>query len=912
MDGQQVSRLGKYEILEEIGRGGFATVYKDLDPGLQRQVALKVLHPHLAGDRPFVERFLREARAAASLNHPHIVTIYEVGEEQGDYYIAMQYLSGPSLMDIIANEAPVGVERAVELLTPVAQALDYAHGRGFIHRDVKPSNIVLDEEGRPVLTDFGLVRAEEDASTATLSMTGMTLGTPQYMAPEQADPDYEGELDGRCDVYALGVVAYELLTGRPPFRGKTPLKVLMAQVSKPPPRPQEVNPSLPEAVGVVLLKALAKTPEDRYQSGSAFVQALRQAGSESKAERPDNIQVEVVEGEPTVVREWRRVSLPPRLAVLHPMNATQVAEVGRLGLGSIECVAYSPDGRLMAVGTSGEVELRDAQTLQLLHVLHTGVAHSVAFNSNSQILALGSLRDSTVWLWQVADDTPLHTLEGHTDVVNSVVFSPDGALLASGSDDNTVRLWRVSDGAPVRTLAGGGKSNEVQSVAFSPDGVLLAAGSRDATVRLWRVSDGVLFRTLVHTGWVWSVAFSPDGALLISGSPREVRLWRVSDGGLLRTLEGAFVSNVAFSPDGALLASGSEDNTVGLWRVSDGELLRTLEGHRAFVSSVAFSPDGALLISGSEDNTVRLWRVSDGAPLRSLEGEGRTRELYSVAFSPDGVLLASGTAYPCSTVRLWRVSDGALLRSLEGHVGSAVRTVAFSPDGALLASGAGDETVGLWQVSDGALLRTLEEDNEVCSVTFSPDGALLASGTMKGLRDSAVRLWRVSDGALLRTLEGHTDTVHSVAFSPDGAVLASGGGDATMRLWRVWDGVLLRIIEGPTGAMQSVAFSAGGTLLASGSWGEVRLWQVSDGTPLRILEGHTDWVTSLAFSSSGQILASVSLDGTVQLWRVKDGSRLRILAAHTGDAPDVALSPDGKLLALGAGDGTVRLWGVVE
>ena len=328
MDGQQVSRLGKYEILEEIGRGGFATVYKDLDPGLQRQVALKVLHPHLAGDRPFVERFLREARAAASLNHPHIVTIYEVGEEQGDYYIAMQYLSGPSLMDIIANEAPVGVERAVELLTPVAQALDYAHGRGFIHRDVKPSNIVLDEEGRPVLTDFGLVRAEEDASTATLSMTGMTLGTPQYMAPEQADPDYEGELDGRCDVYALGVVAYELLTGRPPFRGKTPLKVLMAQVSKSPPRPQEVNSNLPEAAGGVLLKALAKIPDERYQSGNAFMQALKQAGSEAKALRPEpaegvtrseemvvpsDSQVEVAEREPTGVREWRQPPLPPNL-----------------------------------------------------------------------------------------------------------------------------------------------------------------------------------------------------------------------------------------------------------------------------------------------------------------------------------------------------------------------------------------------------------------------------------------------------------------------------------------------------------------------------------------------------------------------------------------------------------------------
>jgi serine/threonine protein kinase/formylglycine-generating enzyme required for sulfatase activity len=271
-------KLGKYRIIEEVGRGGFAAVYKALDTTLNRPVALKVLAPHLLWDPTFVQRFQREAEVAANLNHPNIVTIYEVSQVEGIYFIAMQFLEGRTLSQILEVEGPLPASQVQAIVEQVASALDYAHARGFVHRDVKPSNVIVADDGWATLTDFGLVKAGEGTK---LSTTGVIFGTPEYMSPEQAEG--EEELDTRSDVYSLGVVIYEMFTGKVPFGGTTPLSVMRGHADRPPPRPSKVNPAISSAVEAVLLKALAKKRGERYQSAGEMAQALT-AAVETKAE----------------------------------------------------------------------------------------------------------------------------------------------------------------------------------------------------------------------------------------------------------------------------------------------------------------------------------------------------------------------------------------------------------------------------------------------------------------------------------------------------------------------------------------------------------------------------------------------------------------------------------------------------
>jgi WD40 repeat protein/serine/threonine protein kinase len=536
---------------------------------------------------------------------------------------------------------------------------------------------------------------------------------------------------------------------------------------------------------------------------------------------------------------------------------------------------------------------------------HREFVCSVMFSPDGTRIVSGS-GDKTIRLWDASTGEELHTLEGHEDRLFSVSFSPDGTRIASGSKDQTIRLWDASTGEQIRIL--GRHAEGVTSVSFSPDGTRIASGSKDQTIRLWDASTGEELHTLEgHAKGVTSVSFSPDGTRIASGSwDQTIRLWDTSTGEELHILNKGRDKNfgvlcVSFSPDGTRIASGFWDHAIRVWDASTGEQLHTLEEHTNSLQSVGFSPDGTRIASASLDHTIRLWDALTGEQLRTLKGH--TDRVFSVSFSPDGTRIVS--ASEDQTIRLWDVSTDEQLHTLEGHT-EGVTSVSFSPDGTRITTGSGDKTIRMWDVSTGEQLNTLRgHEVRVTSVSFSPDGTRVVSAS----GDHTIRLWDASTGEQIRILGRHEDWVLSVSFSPDGTRIASASADQRIRLWDASTGEEIPIHGRHDDRATSVSFSPDGTRIATGSADQtIRMWDVSTGEQLNTLKGHTERVTSVSFSPDGARIVSASWDQTIRLWDASTGEEIRALKGHTDEIYSVNFSPDGTRIASGSKDQTIRLW----
>jgi WD40 repeat protein/serine/threonine protein kinase len=828
-----------------------------------------------------------------------------------------------------STKSPAFFRTVAHIGVQAAEALKHAHLMGVIHRDIKPANVMVDGRGNLWITDFGLAQFQTDGK---LTMTGDLLGTLRYMSPEQALAKH-AVIDHRTDVYSLGVTLYELLTLEPAYNGRNREEVLRQIAFDEPRPPRRLNKAIPGELETIVLKAIAKNPEERYATAQELADDLRRFLEDKpiKAKRPSLRQraAKWARRHKTVVRAAMVVVV---LAVAALAASTALIWQANEGLNRANQGLNKANEDLKQ---SLERERRNAYFHRIGRAEREWSANNLA---RMQQLLDECPEDLRGWEWHYLKRLPHGGLPSlrHSAPANSVAISPDGQRIASASRGGFVTIWDALTGQKCFPSF---KAHEgpAQSVAFSPDGHLLATGGGDSTVVpprgtviVWDAKTGQLLHKLEgHSRGVSQVAFSPDSQRLASVSfvrmsdqmkPRgEMKIWDVTNGNLLRTVAGheGLMNCVAFSPDGKRLATGSGDTTVQIWDAQTGEELRTFHGHSQTVACVAFSPDGRLLASGggqglyASEQEVKVWDAETGKELFTLRGHLGT--VRGVAFSPDGRRLASASAD--RTVKLWDVETGKEALTLRGHL-DAVWSVAFSLDGHRLVSASMDRTVRVWDATrvtgEDPNCLTLPGPGGAVSVAFHPkDQRILAAA----YRDGKVRVWDLSLGKprCFRTLLVDTMGVYNVAFSREGRWLAAASGKE-LKIWNATTYKELRTIPGDS-TFYCVAFSPDEKQIAAAGFSNfrmpflVRVWDVANDNPPRVLSGNTWMVRQVAFSPDGQHLASAGIDGTVRMWDVKTGKRIDI-PALTPPCPSgsLAFSPDGKQLALGSNDQVVRVW----
>jgi len=994
------SRIGPYRLVEELGAGGMGVVWlaEQLEP-VRREVALKIVRVH-PDDTQGTARFEAERQALALMDHPNIAKVLGAGRTDGGRpYFAMELVRGLPITEF-CDKHRLPVRERLALFAQVCHGVAHAHQKGIIHRDLKPSNVMValyDDRPVPKVIDFGLAKAMGPRLTEkTLhTLRGQLVGTLPYMSPEQAELDQsELNIDTRSDIYSLGVLLYELLTGTRPLEltAETPVTdFLQAIRTKEPPKPstrlsasgdpasiaehQRVEPQrlsgmLRGDLDWIVMKALEKERHRRYETAHAFAEDIRR----------------YMEHEPVLA------SPPTALYRLRKFARRRPALAGMVALGSIaivllallagwHAVSVEAKNREIAAERDTARAARDeegrqralAERLaeQVLERKRAGdrlVSYVVGMNGAQRawdllrpqvtLRLLDDLRpesfdgiDHRGWEWHYLKRL-CHSeellLRGHAARVLCVAYSPDGALLGTGSRDGTARLWSAKTGETVHVLRG--HLAQVACIAFSADGRTLATGGDDGDVRLWGVASGREEGVLTgHVLGVRAVAFDPKGRWVVTaGGDDTIQVHELDSRQRVRVVQGhEDVRCLAYSPDGALLASAGAsggEQTVQLRDTSSWTVLRVFEGNSNYLG---FTPDGKRLVYGGIRD-LRVAEVATGAVLRSIAPGRRPTQVASLpnvqAASTTGrsetslVQISRGFQHAALSRDGARVctADRGFVEVWDAETGMRIRDVgqgdiaAWSPDGVHVATAIGDGFVRILSTArdpEGASLAGHRAP--VTSLAFSPDGRWLASGS----RDQEIRLWDGTTGeecvtlgehlydfapsapgqpgvlTAIRPVRGHAGQITSVAFRADGRWVASASQDGTLRAWETATGRETLAVRFPF-VVTSVAWAPDGETLAAGSWDDdIHLFEFPGGRLVRKLAGHEENVSAIAFLEGGKLLASAGWDQTVRIFDVTTGEQVRELRSdHLRNLTSLDVSPDGSLLAVAGQDMVITVW----